>query len=164
MKSVGRIIVLLGLLMPALAFALEDFHQIRLDLASGGQPDQAAFAAFAESGGALVIDLRMPEEDRGLDEVEVVTALGLQYLNLPVAGPEDITAENAAALHRALAAASGPVFVHCKSGNRVGALLALDAVTHGQTREQALELARQAGMDRMEPVVRDRLGCSAEAC
>lgn len=164
MNAVGRFIVLLGLWVPAVVFGLDGLHQIRSDLVSGGQPDQAALEAFAESGGTLVIDLRMPDEDRGLDEAEVVKALGLQYINLPVAGAEDITAENAAALHRVLAAARGPVLLHCKSGNRVGALLALDAVAHGQSREEALELARQAGMNRLEPVVRERLGCSAEAC
>ena len=164
MRCVGRIVLLWALVLPTLAFALEGFHQIGPDLRAGGQPDQTTLADFAESGGALVIDLRMPDEDRGLDEAQAVMALGLQYLNLPIDGDDDITTENARALHRALAAANGPVFVHCKTGNRVGALLALDAIAHGQSREQALDLARQAGMDKMEPMVRDRLGCSPEAC
>ncbi len=164
MKYLQRVVWLWALLLPILAFALDGPHPIGPDLRAGGQPDQAALADFAASGGALVIDLRMPDEDRGLNEAEAVAALGLQYLNLPIDGDDDITTENARALHRALAQASGPVFVHCKTGNRVGALLALDAVAHGQSREQALELARQAGMDKMEPMVRDRLGCSSEAC
>jgi protein tyrosine phosphatase (PTP) superfamily phosphohydrolase (DUF442 family) len=56
-----------------------------------------------------------------------------------------------------LAEADGPVLVHCGSGNRVGALLALRASINGASDEEALELGRQAGLTRAEAVVLERL-------
>lgn len=146
------------------AVAAEPLKPLRPDLWAGGQPDRAQLEQFAKDGGTVVIDLRMPDEDRGLDEAKAVAELGLTYVNLPIDSHTGITADNARALHEALAAASGPVLLHCRTGNRVGALLALDAVAQGSSREQALELARRAGVDVMEPELREKLGCAVESC
>ncbi|HET9049559.1 MAG TPA: protein tyrosine phosphatase family protein [Chiayiivirga sp.] len=152
------------LLMTTMALAGEPLTQLKTGLWVGGQPDQAQLAQFAKGGGAVVIDLRMPDEDRGLDEAKAVADLGLSYVSLPIDSHTGITADNARALHEALAAATGPVLLHCRTGNRVGALLALDAVAQGSSREQALDLARRAGVDVMEPELRERLGCTKAAC
>jgi hypothetical protein len=54
--------------------------------------------------------------------------------------------------------------VHCASGNRVGALLALRANRlEGASPEDALELGLDAGLTRLEPAVREALGLSEEA-
>ncbi len=146
------------------AMAAEPLKPLRPDLWAGGQPDRAQLAQFAKDGGAVVIDLRMPDEDRGLDEAKAVAELGLSYVSLPIDSHTGITADNARALHEALAAATGPVLLHCRTGNRVGALLALDAVAQGSSSEQALELARRAGVDVLEPELREKLGCGPQAC
>ena len=52
----------------------------------------------------------------------------------------------------------GEVLLHCASGNRVGALLALAAVqVDGASPEAALTLGRAAGLKSLEPVVMERL-------
>uniref|UniRef100_UPI00190FA714 beta-lactamase hydrolase domain-containing protein n=2 Tax=Gammaproteobacteria TaxID=1236 RepID=UPI00190FA714 len=68
------------------------------------------------------------QEDRGYDQAAEVRRLGMDYIALPIAGKDDITPANAAALHALLKERDGEVLLHCASGNRVGALLALAAV------------------------------------
>jgi len=105
---------------------VHDEEHTPFDLSSG-QPNAAALSAIAAAGYAGVIDLRMADEPRGFDEIGTAAALGLRYETLPVAGPNDVTFENAAKLDALLAEFDGPVLLHCGSGNRVGALFALRA-------------------------------------
>lgn len=124
---------------------------------TAGQPDEAGFKVFAEKGYVAVIDLRTEGEDRGLDEPAVVEALGMDYINLPI-GRDGITFANAKVLEDALVAYDQPVLVHCGSANRVGALFALNAFRYTNDNDKALEAGREAGLTRMEPVVRKVLG------
>jgi uncharacterized protein (TIGR01244 family) len=138
---------------------LDGFAAPRAGLHTGGQPDAAQLRAFAHGGGRVVIDLRAAGEARGYDEAATARELGLHYVSLPIAGAADLTPANASALHDALAAARGPVLLHCASGNRAGALLALEAAQHeGLDAAAALELGRRAGLKSLEPAVRERLG------
>lgn len=138
---------------------LDGFAEPRAGLHTGGQPDAAQLRAFARAGGRVVIDLRAADEARGYDEAALARTLGLHYVSLPIAGAADLTPARASALHEALAAAHGPVLLHCASGNRVGALLALEAAQHeGLSAADALELGRRAGLKSLAPVVRERLG------
>ena len=53
---------------------------------------------------------------------------------------------------------SGAVLVHCASGNRVGALIAIGAAkAGGMAPEAALELGKAAGLTSAEPRVRELL-------
>lgn len=119
-------------------------------LTTSGQPDEAALEEIAGEGYTAVIDLRGPEEDRGLDEAQAVEALGMSYIPLPVAGLEEISYPNANALDEILKDIEGPVLVHCGSGNRVGALLALRARLTGASVEDAMALGEAGGMTRAE--------------
>ena len=125
-------------------------------ITTAGQPDEAGFKVFAEKGYVAVIDLRTEGEDRGLDEPSVVEALGMDYINLPIAR-DGITFANAKALEDAIVSYDQPVLVHCGSANRVGALFALSEFNRTQDVEKALEVGRAAGLTRMEGVVKDIL-------
>lgn len=127
------------------------------EITSAGQPDEATFKAFAESGYAAVVDLRTDGEDRGLDERAVVEGLGMDYLSLPI-GRDGISFENARALDELLQAYDKPVLVHCASGNRVGALLALRASLYGAEDAAALDIGKRGGLTGLEPEVRAILG------
>jgi len=70
-----------------------------------------------------------------------VEELGMSYVPLPV-GREDITFETAKALDELLASYDEPVLVHCRSANRVGALLALRASANGADDKAAIEAGR----------------------
>ncbi len=127
-------------------------------LRSAGQPDADEFGVFAEAGYSVVVDIRGAEEDRGLDEAAVLEELGLEYVTFPIVGDEAINYENARKLDALLSGYDEPVLVHCGSGNRVGALLALRKSLDGATDAEALEYGKNAGLSRLEPVVRQRLG------
>ncbi len=126
-------------------------------LSAAGQPDETALRIFAENGYKTVIDIRTAGENRGLDEAAVVDKLGMKYINLPIAGPGAISFRNARLLDDLLASAEGPVLLHCASGNRVGALLALGRALNGADAEEALEYGREGGMTRLEGRVREIL-------
>jgi uncharacterized protein (TIGR01244 family) len=131
-------------------------------ITSAGQPSQAALSAAAAAGYKSVIDLRAPNEDRGLDEKAAVESLGMSYVNLPVDGPPGVSYANASALDKLLAEAPKPVLVHCASGNRVGALLALRAKAHGADAAAALELGVAAGLGSLQPIVEQKLAAGRD--
>ncbi|MDJ0760745.1 MAG: sulfur transferase domain-containing protein [Woeseiaceae bacterium] len=122
-----------------------------------GQPNEEMLDIFAENGYAAVIDLRGPGENRGFDEAQVVEELGMYYVELPIEGRDAVNFDNAAKLKEILGQYDGPVLVHCGSGNRVGALLALGKVQDGASEEEALEYGRSGGLTRLEGLVRERL-------
>ena len=122
-----------------------------------GQPNEETLDIFAENGYAAVIDLRGRNEDRGFDEAQVVEELGMYYVELPIEGRDAVNFENAAKLQEILGQYDGPVLVHCGSGNRVGALLALGKVQEGVAKESAIEYGRSGGLTRLEGLVRERL-------
>ena len=122
-----------------------------------GQPDEETLDIFAENGYAAVIDLRGRNEDRGFDEAQLVEELGMTYVELPIEGRDAVNFENAAKLKEILGQYDAPVLVHCGSGNRVGALLALGMVQDGVADEEAIEYGRSGGLTRLEGLVRERL-------
>ena len=75
----------------------------------------------------------------------------------PIAGKGDITAANADALGALLDQHGDGVLLHCASGNRAGALLALGAARAGMPAAEALALGRKAGLASLEPVVAAQL-------
>ncbi|MFP6829316.1 MAG: sulfur transferase domain-containing protein [Gammaproteobacteria bacterium] len=127
------------------------------DLTTSGQPDLASLELLAESGYTTVIDLRRPEENRGIDERSIVEGLGMSYVSLPIDGASGISYENADILNRLLSEAAGPVLLHCGSGNRAGALLALSEKLNGADNETALAVGRKAGMTGLGPTVQEKL-------
>lgn len=126
-------------------------------ITSAGQPDRAALEVFADVGYATVIDLRGAGEDRGFEEAAVIEELGMHYVSLPIEGKDGISFDNARRLDALLQEYPGPVLVHCGSGNRVGALLALRASLDGADDERALAVGRNGGLTGLESVVKERL-------
>ena len=102
--------------------------------------------------------MRGPDEDRGMDDFEgAVEATGMQYLAFPVVGAEQVSFETAAKLDEVLQGIDGPVLMHCGSGNRVGAVLALRQSLNGASDEESIQFGEDAGMTRLEPRVREVL-------
>ena len=124
------------------------------NVVTSGQPDPASISELADAGFVAVIDLRGVNEDRGFDEQAVVESQGMQYISLPVAGAAGVSYENATLLDDILREVSGPVLLHCASGNRVGALLSLRAHSQGARPEEALELGAEAGLSSLSDTVK----------
>ena len=135
---------------------IEDLRPID-GITSSGQPDAEAFEIVAGSGYVAVIDMRGPDENRGLDEKAVVEELGLEYIEFPLVGGAAISFANAQQLDTLLADFDGPVLLHCGSGNRVGAILALRHSLKGADAEDALAYGKSAGLTSLEPIVKNRL-------
>lgn len=122
-------------------------------LSTAGQPNADAFAVFAKSGYKTVIDLRGVKEKRGLDEQAVLAKLGVTYITLPIEDEDAISFENAAKLDQLMGQAQGPLLLHCGSGNRVGALLALRESMNGQSDYVSLAVGKRRGLTRLEDKV-----------
>lgn len=137
----------------------------RAGLLTAGQPAPEAWSSLARDGVGTVINLRPDTEMGDRDEAAEVAAAGLKYHSLPVAGADGITAENARALMSLIENAEGDVLVHCASGNRVGALLALAAVAEGgMDTEAAVAAGKAAGLGSLEPRVREVIEVQAVKC
>jgi len=118
---------------------------------ASGQPTEAELTLHAQNGVSLVVDLRGSSEDRGFNEEAVVEKLGMTYISLPITSRDDLTLEHARELDQILSRAQGPALLHCRSGNRVGALVALRAGLDLElSTDSALEIGREHGLTSLE--------------
>jgi len=103
---------------------VRNFHQVDALVYRGGQPTTAGFQYLAKIGVKTVVDLRAPGR-RSAAERSAVTALGMQYVNVPMIGLTPPTeAQTTKILGLLEDTTTGPVFVHCKRGSdRTGAVI-----------------------------------------
>ncbi|NTS76493.1 hypothetical protein HR060_06380 [Catenovulum sp. SM1970] len=134
-----------------------NLHQPIPGVYSAGQLTQSDLTKLKHSDVKLIINLRPTSEANTYDESSFSNAIGIEYLNIPIASAADINFANADKLQQALEQAKGDVVVHCASGNRVGALFALNAFKQGKTIEQSVAFGKTAGLTRLEPVVKQVL-------
>lgn len=129
------------------ASGLENLNAPGTEVISSGQPTQAQLQAMAAAGVKHVVNLRTPEEEIDYDEKAAVEALGMQYHSIPVAGAAGINNENALKLEQVLSAAAGePVLVHCRTGNRVGGLMAVSHFNANGNLDAAMAEGERYGM------------------
>ncbi len=132
-------------------------RRLSADVWTSGQPDTQQLRAARDAGLRTVISL-CPAGECGWDEKATAESLGLHYESLPVGAACDVSQEASRRLHQLMETCDKPVLVHCGSGNRVGALFALEAFyIHGQGVEDALAHGRAAGLSGLEPTVRSML-------
>lgn len=144
--------------------AIANQHSPRANIISAGQPSQAQFAELKAAGIQHVINLR-PAGEQNWDEAQLVSSLGMHYHSIPVAGPGGVTWDNAAALQALLTKFEGePTLVHCASGNRVGALMALSAAAQGETPDNAIAEGKRWGLTSLENLVRKELSKPTQLC
>ena len=125
-------------------------------LYAGGQPSASDLARLAAEGVRSVINLRAPQEPVDYDEALEAARLGLRYVSIPVAGPQDVTGETVARFSQALedCVCNGGTLVHCASSNRAGALVALHhGLTCGSSRDDAMAMGRAAGLTNLDALV-----------
>lgn len=129
-------------------------------LYTGGQPDAEQLETAAEAGIEAVIDLRPRDETPDFNQREITDRLGMDYRYRPIRGATDLTPDSVQWLDQQLAEVEGsPTLLHCASGNRVGALMALRAHwLYDESPEQALQTGKDAGLTGLEDDVRRLLG------
>jgi protein tyrosine phosphatase (PTP) superfamily phosphohydrolase (DUF442 family) len=121
-------------------------------LVTGGQPSAEALEVLAKAGIHDVFDLRGADEPRGFDEAATARSMQMDYLAIPVTPADFSDAEFTAFRHHLTAHGPGnPMFIHCASGNRVGAaLLPWLVLDKGLSYDSALEIARSVGLHNAE--------------
>lgn len=139
------------------AVEVAEVRQVADDLFTSGQPAPSQWDAIRERGVTTVINLLPDAEMDGRDEGREVLSAGMAYRQVPIAGAAGVTEANAAQVKALIDEAPGPVLLHCSTGNRAGAMLAVIAARGGTPVEEALELGRQAGMTSLEDTVRGLL-------
>jgi uncharacterized protein (TIGR01244 family) len=124
-----------------------------------GQPSVESIMKLRSAGITTVIDLRPDSETPDLDEKSVAEKAGLTYRSLPIASPADLTPGNVAKFDQLLKdSAQQHVLMHCASGNRVGAMMALRARwIEGKSEEEALAIGKAAGMTGLTEAVKARM-------
>jgi len=128
------------------------------NLITGGQPRPKDLEGLKEQGCTTVVNMRGAHERCGFDERAHVENLGMTYHHVPVSGASDINITTAKALNNVLKKSKGKALVHCASGNRVGAVMALYAHKHlGMNADDAMAFGRRAGLGAMAPLVRAQL-------
>jgi uncharacterized protein (TIGR01244 family) len=141
------------------ALGLPGERAISDGLVIGGQPTEENLRAAQAAGYGTVITLRTVGEPGTEGEQALVEELGMRFVSIPVDRETGLTADNARALDAALAeAGEAPVLLHCGSGNRVSALLAVRAfLVEGLGVDAALGRMRDWGLSHLEAKVREVL-------
>lgn len=156
MRTILAVFAIFFLIPASFADDLDDLDMMYArqpleNLINGGQPSLSDLKVFAERGVKMVINLRTPGEFDDFDEKAEVEALGMTYINIPVYGMKDLTAENAALLHEALESADGEVVLHCTIGMRAGSLLAVEGYLYRDlSMEEAKALGQSAHMGHID--------------
>lgn len=120
------------------------------NLVSGGAPSARGLGQAAEQGIRTVVDVRSPKE--GTQEMkDYADAIGVKYVNIPVT-VDSLSEAQAKELGKVLQdPASGPVLLHCASGQRATAVWALYRnQEEGVPAAQALADAEQKGLKKPE--------------
>ena len=123
-----------------------------------GKLSPEKIAKIAEAGIEHIINLQ-PDSELSFDEKSAVEAAGIHYTHLPISGADDLSQVNLLEFDKALRAHHGKkTLLHCGSGNRVGACMALRAGwLRGRKMDTAMERGKQHGLTGLEEEVRMRL-------
>ena len=115
-------------------------------------------AALANAGVEVVINLQ-PDDELSFDESAAVQSAGMHYAHLPISGAADLKQLKILAFDNVLRQYHGKkIAIHCGSGNRVGAAIALRAGwLRGRKMDTAMERGRSHGLSDLEDEVYKRL-------
>ena len=129
----------------------------------GGRLSEAELPRLDAMGIRHVISMAPDSETPELDEAALLAGFGIRQHTLPVSEPSHLTRLNAERLDTLLAAVGEDnTLLHCASGNRVGALIAVRAAwMEGLDTEAALAKGKAWGLTRWEPEVRALLATEA---
>ena len=126
---------------------ISNYTRVDAVVACGGATETAALEGLKQEGFKAVINLRQASEPgANIDENRArAESLGLKYIHIPFGKPENKPFDE---FLTAIADKSNqPVYVHCASANRVGAVwLAKRVLQDGWSVEKATEEARMIGL------------------
>lgn len=124
-----------------------NYTRVDATVACAGATPVQALPELKKNGFVSVINFRMPEEQgANIDEAKATAAqVGLKYIHLPHQTP---TPQIAEAFLKAVAdPANQPVYIHCASANRVGAMWFIKRVKlDGWETDRAMKEAEAIGL------------------
>lgn len=141
-----------------LASIFEPYFRPEANTIVCGALNDEKVAALAAAGVELVLNLQ-PDDELNFDERAAVERAGMHYEQLPISGANDLKQLNILAFDNILRQYHGKKTVmHCGSGNRAGAAVALRAGwLRGRKMDTALERGRSHGLTKLEEEVHNRL-------
>ncbi|MBO1529709.1 serine/threonine protein phosphatase [Psychrobacter sp. F1192] len=142
-----------------LANALEPYFRPDQQTIVCGALDDKKIAALAKAGVELIVNLQ-PDDELGFDEAEAVQQAGMAYEQLPIGSADDLKQLKILAFDNILRQHHGKkVAMHCGSGSRAGAAVALRAGwLRGRKMDTAMARGRSHGLDdSLEQEVYNRL-------
>ena len=123
------------------------YTRVDATVACAGATPATALPEIRKSGFTSIINFRLSEEPgANVDESKAIAAqVGLKYIHLPFQTP---TPEIADAFLKAVSdPANQPVYIHCASANRVGAMWFIKRVKlDGWDADRAMKEAEQVGL------------------
>lgn len=132
-----------------------DAMKINDEVTVGPQPTEEQLKELAGQGFKSVVNFRTEgEEDQPLspaDEGARAKKLGLEYLHVPVS-MKSMSPQTVDQFRERFPDLPKPVFAHCKSGKRAGAMVMMHlASTQGMSGQQTLQQAEQMGFKCDQP-------------
>ena len=123
-----------------------------------GALDEDKVAVLAAAGVELVFNLQ-PDDELSFDEKAAVERAGMHYEQLPISGAADLKQLKILAFDNILRQHHGKkIAMHCGSGNRAGAAIALRAGwLRGRKMDTAMERGRSHGLTKLAEEVHNRL-------
>ncbi|REJ72458.1 MAG: phosphatase [Planctomycetota bacterium] len=134
---------------------MQNTMKISEQITVGPQPSEDDLQQLKKSGFQSIVNFRTEgEENQPLApnaEGEKVKAAGMKYLHIPVSmnsmGPELVDQ-----FREKLPSLPTPVFAHCKSGKRAGAMVMMHvACENGWSGDETLEKAEEMGFECDKP-------------
>ncbi len=116
------------------------------DIYVSGVTTTTGLEALQSRGVQTVLDLRLPEQVEP-DFAEIVRNLGMNYLALPMQSTAMTAGQARAFLEAMRKHDHQPLLIHCKSGNRSGAMFGVYVAAERKLDvDAAITQARQAGL------------------
>jgi uncharacterized protein (TIGR01244 family) len=148
--------LVVGVAMPAAAQVkkqempgIRNYSRVDATVGCGGATDPSAMAGLKKEGYVSVINLRLPtEEGANIDAARAAAqSAGLKYIHLPFNAAMPDAKVVTDFLGAVADKGNQPVFIHCGSANRVGAMWMIKrALQDGWTVERAQTEAEAIGL------------------
>ena len=134
---------------------MQDTMKINDEVVVGPQPTAEEIRELSQQGFKSVINFREDDEkDQPISpfhEGAKVKAVNMDYLHLPVS-ESSMAPELVDQFREKYSKLPKPVFAHCKSGKRSGAMVMMHiAVENNMTGEQTLDKAKEMGFECDQP-------------
>ncbi|WP_417374960.1 beta-lactamase hydrolase domain-containing protein [Gimesia maris] len=134
---------------------MEGTMKINEEVTVGPQPNHEEIYEFGKNGFKTIVNFRAPnEEDQSMTpqaEEQIVKGADMEYLHIPVS-MNSLDESLVDQFREQYDVLPKPIFAHCKSGKRAGAMVMMDlAVKQGMSGEQTLQKAEEMGFECDKP-------------